>query len=326
MGKTGIYKAIVLYSRKNVINPHMALVGTSGSGKTNMMLNLIMKFSSMDSMYVIIIDWSGEYAQIASMLGIKDYVYDSEHSSLSFYANLSKCKNSEKLKKASAILKEVISKFGLLGTNMLMIFIDEVWHFLKNGETSAQISTIFREGRKYGVGIAVATQMLGEVNNEIIYNAGCLFIFKLYGSENILSLKSSMLLTDQELSILTDLNQGSCFSIMMMRDGSVSKTMLKRVQKFSINFFTVVCDGMEYKLDKRQALGLADSVFGKGASTKLDFVIESNMRSVSLGKIAEVLFDLDADRAKTVYFLRKLGISDLDIAGAIKYAISKPGA
>ena len=42
---------------------------------------------------------------------------------------------------------------GSIGSMDMSVFVDEIWHFLGNPNTRVQISRIFREGRKYGIGI-----------------------------------------------------------------------------------------------------------------------------------------------------------------------------
>ncbi len=326
IGKTQKYREPVFYARKNLINPHIAILGTSGSGKTNLMLNLIMKFSTIAGKRIVIIDWSGEYAAIAHALAIPKFEQKTGLSRLgSTYLDLSKLEKGAKLPTATLLLSMVLDCMGPTGSMDMSVFVDEVWHFLADQGTGPQISRIFREGRKYGIGIIAATQLLGDVNNEIIYNAGTIFIFKIYGTDNINSLRSSMLLDEKELLALPELDRGSCYCIMLSIGGKVKKAIIKRIQKFEIGFCTLKCDSMEYTITKRSIVEAAEYVFGKEISGKLDFLIESELRSISMEKIIKMLAENDCNREKVVYFMRKLGIKDIVIAASIKHALQKAG-
>jgi len=325
IGKTLKYRAPIFYSPKKLVNPHIALVGTTGSGKTNMMLNLIMKFYSIGKK-IVIIDWSGEYSAIAQALGVEEL--ETKKLPVSYtvaYVNLSKHEPKDRMAYSFSILKSITSELAQGRIRNTAIFIDEVWHFIADSSTKSHISVIFREGRKYDVGMVIATQLSGDIDNEIIYNSGTILIFKLYGSENIKTLKLSMLLEDDEIAILPELEQGSCYSIMLEKNGLVRKAALKRIQKFSINFFILRCDAMEYKMTKRSIMEIAGPVFGKDIEAKLDFLIESGMRSINIDKITILLMQNGCSREKIVYFLRRLGIGDIFIADSIKSALLKIG-
>jgi hypothetical protein len=326
IGKTQKYHEPVFYVIKNLINPHIAILGTSGSGKTNLMLNLIMKFSYIAGKHIIIIDWSGEYAAIAHALAISKFDPKAGSSKpRSAYLDLSKLKPEEKLPNAMLLLSQVIGYMGSTGSIDMSVFVDEIWHFLGDPETRPQISRIFREGRKYGIGIIAATQLLGDVNNEIIYNAGTIFIFKIYGTDNLNSLRSSMLLDENELLALPELDRGSCHCIMLSLGGKVKKAIIKHIQKFEIGFCIVKCGSMEYTITKRSIVEAAEYAFGKEISGKLDFLIESEMRSISIEKIAYMLMESGCSREKVIYFMRRLGIKDIIIAASIKHALQKSG-
>ncbi len=327
IGKTQKYRDPVFYVRKSLINPHIAILGTSGSGKTNLMLNLIMKFSSIAGKRIIILDWSGEYAGIAHALALSEFEPKAGFSkSKGQYLNLSKFEAEAKLSKATLLLSQILDCMGSIGSIDMSVFVDEIWHFLGNPDTKVQISRIFREGRKYGIGIIAATQLLGDVNNEIIYNAGTIFLFKIYGTDNLNSLKSSMLLEEKELIALPELERGSCYCIMLSLGGKVKKSAIKHIQKFEIGFCTVKCDSMEYTLTKRSIMEAAEHAFGKEISGKLDFLIESELRSISIEKIVRMLIDNGCTREKVIYFMRKLGIKDIIIAASIKHTLQKSGA
>ena len=327
IGKTQKYREPVFYVKKDLINPHIAILGTSGSGKTNLMLNLIMKFSSTAGKRIIIIDWSGEYSAIAHTLAIPGFMpKPGVLKSWGAYLDLSKFEPEAKLPKAALLLSQILGCMSSTGNMDMSIFVDEIWHFLGDPGARMQISRIFREGRKYGIGIIAATQLLGDINNEIIYNAGTIFLFKIYGTGNLDSLKSSMLLEESELSGLPELDRGSCYCIMLGLGGKVKKSVIKRIQKFEIGFCIVKCDSMEYTITKRSIMEAAEYAFGKEISGKLDFLIESELRSISTEKIVSMLIDNGCTREKVIYFMRKLGIKDIIIAASIKRALQKSGA
>ncbi|MCL4404853.1 DUF87 domain-containing protein [Candidatus Marsarchaeota archaeon] len=317
LGKSSLYRLPVSYNSDSLINPHIAIIGTSGSGKTNMMLNLIMKFAIERECRILIIDWSGEYLEIAKALGIKEGFPTGHEDEEDLYVNLSGFAPEKRVKIATMALDSIAAGFSAGFTRKLKVIVDEVWHFLGDSDSKKSVATIFREGRKHGIGIIAATQLSEDVDNDMIYNSGTIMVFRLYGSSNLSSLENSMLLDHNEIAKLKELEQGSCYCIMMQKSGYVQKLTLDKIQKFETKFFVIQGDGMEWKTTKRELLVLSENTFGKDMAYKIEALVSSNIGVLSLGKLTCELMKDGCERPKIVYFLRKLGIPDTEIASSI---------
>ncbi|MEK6981445.1 MAG: ATP-binding protein [Candidatus Micrarchaeota archaeon] len=61
IGRTQIFKAPFYWSFENVANPHIAVVGISGSGKSYFIKTFLIRASYVWNSNALIIDWAGEY-------------------------------------------------------------------------------------------------------------------------------------------------------------------------------------------------------------------------------------------------------------------------
>ena len=57
-----------------------------------------------------------------------------------------------------------------------MIVLDETWRLVRNSE---EVGILFREGRKYGFSVIVATQLASDISNEVLSNAASVFLFRM---------------------------------------------------------------------------------------------------------------------------------------------------
>lgn len=61
IGKTAIYRNPFMLDTKENINPHIAIIGMTGSGKTYFVKSMVMRAALYDNYKILIVDWSGEY-------------------------------------------------------------------------------------------------------------------------------------------------------------------------------------------------------------------------------------------------------------------------
>lgn len=69
LGKTATYKIPILLDLDDLLNPHIAIVGMTGSGKTYLMKSLIARSRLQKHYNLVIIDWNSEYTEITKFLG-----------------------------------------------------------------------------------------------------------------------------------------------------------------------------------------------------------------------------------------------------------------
>jgi len=61
VGRTEIFHAPFYWTYEDVSNPHIAIVGISGSGKSYFIKTFLMRASFVWESNALIIDWAGEY-------------------------------------------------------------------------------------------------------------------------------------------------------------------------------------------------------------------------------------------------------------------------
>src|SRR5208283_3310008 len=107
--------------------------------------------------------------------------------------------------------------------NGVLIVLDEGWRLLGNSE---EVSVLFREGRKYGFGLIVATQLVKDINNEALANSACIAIFRLQNSEDYELLMGAGVIDAQDMQRLSRLDVGSCMIELAERESG------GRIRKF----------------------------------------------------------------------------------------------
>ncbi|EQD47880.1 AAA ATPase, partial [mine drainage metagenome] len=142
---------------------------------------------------VFIIDWNGEYAgTIAYFYGTEYKINNRDeikklidevgvplHQAGLSSVNLSGMRNgAERRLAARDILSTIAGELGEApswrGVQKTLI-LDEAWKVLEGNE----LSTLFREGRKYGMGIVIASQTASDLSEDIISNCATAVMFRL---------------------------------------------------------------------------------------------------------------------------------------------------
>lgn len=89
LGKTRWLSVPVFWNYKNLINPHIAIVGITGSGKSYLVKTFITRSSLVWNTNAIILDWAGEYEKWVKQAGGKVINLGSEHLNLLDLAGMS---------------------------------------------------------------------------------------------------------------------------------------------------------------------------------------------------------------------------------------------
>ncbi|MDE1834394.1 MAG: DUF87 domain-containing protein, partial [Candidatus Micrarchaeota archaeon] len=146
LGNSNIYSMPVLLDPFSTINPHILIVGMTGSGKTFLMRNLILRLSTIDESKIVLIDFTGEYKeQLKGLLSEpKEIDQDSNTSSQIDYFNFSKESEQEKVHAAANVLSQsltVMRKREIGSKKRIFIVLDEAWKLLKREKS---LETIVR--------------------------------------------------------------------------------------------------------------------------------------------------------------------------------------
>ena len=328
MGKTKVYKLPFFLDGDVLINPHVSVIGTTGSGKTYLVKSMITKLRMEKGFDILIIDWSSEYSDAVAFMSGR--VWGGGEASCAGAGSLLSGVNSvdlssienesERAKVAQSVLAAVrtfMLSMEPAGLVRKILVVDEAWKLPDLGQS---LGRFFREGRKFGFMVVAATQLVGDVNNEVLSNAACSFIFRLQGSCNLDGLVSSGLLEQRHVGAAQSLDRGSCIVSLIYKNGYAPKRfVIDKVDGFHFRRYSIKSDSMGIKV----TTGKLDSAvrllrFGPEEAVRVAKFFEDNAKGVDLAQLIGFLVGLGIGRANVVSFLRALGVPDAPTALAME--------
>ncbi|HVC58225.1 MAG TPA: ATP-binding protein [Candidatus Acidoferrales bacterium] len=419
LGKSMIYKNPVFLDASVLANPHIAAIGTSGSGKTYLIKSIIAKRVMHENYSVFVIDWNGEYTDLIHLLDGKvialgrgatinlyQMLWQSDKRSMGnateivrSAAKLDKPEEDEYTRTVVAlrqemgverltlrhIIRHIDSHNGPLNQNLStklrplldnpifsestsfdpasvlsgvisidlsslksdtqrdfvsqsllhlianlmhsmrldptsrrMLVVDEAWRMFPN---RADIGALFREGRKYGLGVVVASQMVGDINNEVLANCATIFVFRLHSGSDCALLAEMGAVTEEERQKLSGLNVGSCLVIMGHSNQSIQQPrfFIEKVDGVDLKIVSIRGVKMGIELSSRRFFKVTEEQFGVGATlTKLHILAEENEGKLDAWSIITTLIGLGFNRADIVPYLKELGLPDIEIIWAFE--------
>ena len=222
-----------------LFNPHIFIVGMTGSGKTYLMKSLLVRLSFILEASVVMIDLTGEYLELAKMIGAEMHTKRRKLIGLNLdstsYFMLKGLKEKEKAAYASEILKAVALKMrGNLSDNKKRTFVllDESWKLIENNE---DLEVIVREGRKYGVGLILASQMLEDMSDKIVSNSASIFIFRVQMQRSAEKILADYDLSREYLGTIQAVGQGRCLLIKLDKNNRRSTILINRIIGISLS-------------------------------------------------------------------------------------------
>ncbi len=330
LGRTRTYHTPFYLDVRKLLNPHIAVLGMSGAGKTYFMKSLIARNVMCCNTSVSVIDWNGEYSNVVSFLG--GFVADSKTMPASFNAitsnpafsvDLSTLKSDTERKCTAARLLDTIidsmHNMHLEKELKHIIVLDEAWRFI---ESAGDIGALFREGRKYGIGIITATQLTSDVNKEVLSNAACAVLFRLQNSADYEFLLDAGIIGEQEMQHIRQLNQGSCMLTMATKDtnGRV-RFFIERIEGVDTRAYSIRCDAMYLKISGVEFQKSTKKHFaGSEVWQRIEDYASNNDREFEATAFVKFLLEIGLHRQEVVPYLRELGISDVTIAEVYEHA------
>jgi hypothetical protein len=338
LGRTTAYLLPFAVRHNDLLNPHIAIVGMTGSGKSFLLKNTIIRASEFLGMDVFIIDWNGEYRNLASMLGGRFVCMQGGNPS-SAHLSGGQCRGvtlfdlsllqSDGLKAqfASMALEWIVRRMrrgpmrGQGCTNAFVV-IDEAWKALQD----RNVGLLYREGRKYGFGIITATQLVGDVHNEILSNSACSIFFRIQNAGDYSMLSDMGLAGEAAVARLGSLEIGSCMvSIIPKTSSQYPRTFfVKRIEGLEQGFCTVHYSARgNVSLPVGRMVSCLEGIAGAEEKGKLSAFIDDNQPSIDLLSLVRALILIGIDRAGIIVYLRRLGIPDAAIVDSYEKAITK---
>ena len=338
IGKSSIYSMPISINLDLLVNPHIAVLGMSGSGKTYFLKSVIMRSMLYDGHGVFILDWNGEYQELVTYLGGKSITFNETvdqkiqldcilkepecatllHEREIVCANLAHIQNNEmKALLSTSLLSKIIhdmNKTGITNKIKYLLVIDEAWKLL----SGAELHTLFREGRKYGHSVIIATQLAKDIVNEIISNAACVVVFRMQNNDDFSMLQSSGVITAYDIQKIINLERGSCIVTQKLKEhsGAQKQITISKISGFDYAVY-ILRGNMEFKimadLFKRNTEKLDTSAEN---ILKIIGYMEHSGRQADLSRFILLLSDMGITRYEIIRYLRSLKISDIAIAEA----------
>ncbi len=411
LGKTLIYSLPFFLDVSVLTSPHIAVIGMTGSGKTFMLKNFIIRNSVYSEPNMLILDMNGEYRNVVQGAGGKifrlgkdfkinlfefldynqDKAVDSVIEIIEAYTKMAKdeaavvhnaiscaISNAEKIslraiaetvgrnwpqlklklrrlagsavfadatsftisslfKSLTSIdlseiesdveknfisyilvrlISESLNKESINQKTNKFIILDEAWKSVEN----IYLSRLFREGRKYGFGIIVASQLIGDINNVILSNSSCVLVFKVQNMEDFRILEDTGIANKEHISRMPNLDMGECFVYLSFKkeNSRLKRFFIKKIDGLPIYSHRIyIGDKMELEIsDEKFELATRNMQIENKARLKIANFVEENGNNIEITAFMQFLTSIGISRAEIVSYLKRMGVSDAVIVEA----------
>jgi hypothetical protein len=415
IGKTRNYNLPFFLDSDELMNPHIAVIGTTGSGKSYFLKNYVLRSFNADIKNIFIIDWNDEYSEIINLMYGNiiyinsknkvnifeifknkkkklDYTVNAISSMLKldpneqaflykiisnaidrcniskeklnfayilnmlekdsnlrikleqltsspilaesstfdptevlngiYSINISKLNNDAQRKLIVSAFLELVIEFmhnmKLCSNEKRLIIVDEAWKIIND---SRDLTQLFREGRKYNIGVAIATQNVKDIPLELISNIASIFVFRMQNSEDYKILRDAGILAEEFYEASFKLFIGSCIVHLVYKSKDQKNFIIRKVDGLVKDICKLECDSMIITIPIEKFLKNTDLFYSKGIYEKLKEFIESNNRDIELIALVKFLVKEGVGRGEIVSYLRTLEINDLDIVNVLDKVI-----
>jgi len=306
------------------MNPHIFIFGMTGSGKSYLMKNLMLKLSIFSESLMLVVDFTGEYAEFARFAGCIDAdppitkLLEGSESGI-IYMNLHVgLPEHKKVEIADSALREATEYMRLKGQKKMYIILDEAWKLLSHSGT---LGILLREGRKYGCGIIMASQNVEDIAAPLLSNVANVFIFRLQDRQSLERLSENYMLSAEDLSSIQQLGVGSCMLVQLHSKESKDSFIIGHVEGVSIDKTIRLSTGgkMEIKVGRSELERFVSEVAGNSAAAGS---VIGDGEYVDAADMIAKLIAMGADKHAILSGLSKIGMSDSAIADAFSAAIA----
>lgn len=330
IGRTETNFKPVILNFDALVNPHVYIAGMTGSGKTYLARSLMLRLCAELNCLVLMIDFTGEHANIG---GQNEVILESnmiearirEAGSGILYFGFKELDEKEKVNSASYILDlivKIMRRRSLESDNRIFVILDEAWKLLGRAES---LETLIREGRKYGVGLILASQMLDDANRKLVSNTASIFIFRINDRKSLENLAKNYNLNEAHMRKIQNLDVGSCLMVQVYKSELRDIFVVRKVIGITFEKFIMINAGdemnMEVSMDKLET-GIRN-LCGDKADVLVSEIRRDNF--VELHSVIKKLITSGADRRAVLKLFRDFGMDDTELADAFALAITTMG-
>ncbi|MDE1869795.1 MAG: ATP-binding protein [Candidatus Micrarchaeota archaeon] len=327
VGQTKNYSANFFLDLGQSMNPHIFVFGMSGSGKSYLLKSMMARYLAFSDQSLLIIDFTGEYRDFADLLFSAAPKYEEVLSPFEkklTYIDLSKRSEGEKVDTSLNYLNLLLEEMRIRGPSKdarLLVLLDEAWKLLLGSE---MLDVLIREGRKYGVGMVMASQLLGDIKDAFLSNVATIFAFRMQDAQSLEKLQRCYSLEPQLALKIQNLERGSCIAIRLYKGEKRDAFQIREVSGVELSrpLTLIMRDEMRFEVDEKRFTEFLHSVgLPPQEIPKLRQLFEGNY-SVELPSLLSRLLELGAERRALLSQLRLLGIDDASIADGFSRAIT----
>jgi hypothetical protein len=110
-----------------------------------------------------------------------------------------------------SVVQRIIEEFQVQDKIKLYIALDDAYQAIVNyGSRETNITKVVREGRKYGFGLLISTQLLDDLPSAIVANTSVKFVLSYHEPMALRKIQEMLVLTEIEKKILHRLPVGNC--------------------------------------------------------------------------------------------------------------------
>ncbi len=328
IGNSYTYSMPILVNFDKLLNPHVLTIGMTGSGKTFLMKSLIMRLSVLEGSRIILIDFTGEYQKSLDLQSVDISETDPEQYNENeiIYFNLANIPEAQKISISSEILQKSVSlmrKQEINPNKRIFIVLDEAWKLL-NKEVS--LETIIREGRKYGIGLILSSQLVDDADSTILSNIATLFLFRTQNKKSLERIAKNYNLAENQISKVQDLELGSCLAIQVYKSDQRSAFIVRKVIGLNFN------DMIKIKIGNQMGIDVSSGDFEKllsklcGEKSAGIAKLVKERGEIPLNELFTELILCGADRRAILLEFRRLGFDDQVLADSFSYTVYELGA
>ncbi len=329
VGMSRVYGMPFFLNPDALMNPHVFITGITGSGKTYLTKNLMLKLYAVLGCVVIVIDFTGEYAEFATLFSAEDSDADNiprlidQDRNMIVYLNLKGIPEGKKVSGAITILKRITEKMRERGhaekNRRIFVILDEAWKLI---ERSKPLETIIREGRKYRVGIVIASQIIGDLDAPFLSNMATLFVFRVQDKVSLEVLQRNYNLRDDQIAMMQNLELGSCMIIQINKFNVREAFCLSRVIgiEAAAPLRLLIGEKMHVELSLSKFEAMVKRICGNDRARELI----SRSRESGFLKLELLIRELvvnGGDRRVILSELKRIGIKEGDLADAFAIAV-----
>jgi hypothetical protein len=225
---------------------------------------------------------------------------------------------------ASNVLQEVVRVMRsrpLDSEERIFVLLDEAWKLLKD---NADLKIMIREGRKYRLGLILASQLIEDLELPMLASSASLFIFRVQNKKSLDKLSKNYGFGEKTIATVQNLDVGSCLAIQIYKSGMREALVIRRVLGVSMKKYLGITFGdIMVEIEEDVLTAVIRRLCEKDPSALLAEISEG--RRIELQNLIRRLMLFGAERRAILNSMRSLGIEDYEIADAFALAIEEMG-